>query len=464
MNKKKLNLDGIDFDKWANNWYKEKSKYPFWIDIKIKEPIKVNGILKINIFPCENIQLAHKYLTERKKQKKIYKEELCLIYEKLTKETAAQLTTALRVIEYAQKGLLTYEKIAYIIQVFLFHCDYLYNNFFNIDSILGGTWKDYDLNIDKERKEYIKYANNAIWKLEKILNVWNNNLSKYADGLFRTTDKQIAKIIYFTIPPRWITYDELPKIYKENDEFMPKEILWIDARYVPIVEEMLLKIKIKKEEIINEILDLDIELEQNVFMKDDNIWIIKYSGITIKLDDLDGLVYIHHLLSHPLESIKVSTLRKITIKVQPDKINDVHSKMTKDQLEKYNLSQTNSEMGISEIDDQAKIEYQKRIKRLKNELDDAKEFNNEERQMEILEELEFIKDELNSSINLKGEPRKIKDKKENLRKTISASIRYALNKIKERNEKLYIYLDKHIDTGKGCLYHPDPDNVINWKL
>lgn len=116
------------------------------------------------------------------------------------------------------------------------------------------------------------------------------------------------------------------------------------------------------------------------------------------------------------------------------------------------------------LDEQAKAEYQRRLQELEDELEEAREFRNEELIAKAEEEKEAIAHELRRAIGLAGRDRKAASSTERARVAVTRAIRLALERISKQDRNLGKLLSNTIRTGTVCSYVPDERFPVSWRL
>lgn len=177
------------------------------------------------------------------------------------------------------------------------------------------------------------------------------------------------------------------------------------------------------------------KIKKSVFVNNGDVWQISYSGAEAILKDVKGFHDIHKLLEHPNKDFHCMDLMEAAV--------DENSK-------------------TETIDLKAKSQYQKRIKELQIEIDDAEVFNQIEKIEELREEYDAILDHLSQSLGLSGKTRKIGSTIEKARSAVTWRIRNAIKKIEPFHPKLATHLSKSIKTGNFCSYRPEI--TIDWTL
>ncbi len=120
--------------------------------------------------------------------------------------------------------------------------------------------------------------------------------------------------------------------------------------------------------------------------------------------------------------------------------------------------------GVPVLDAQAKAEYKRRFNDLRQELNQAKRFNDPERKTEVQNELQTIADHLASAVGLGGRDRRTSSDAERARSAVTKCIKQAVRKIGEEIPSLGYHLAARIKTGYFCSYNPHPDRPVAWKF
>lgn len=181
--------------------------------------------------------------------------------------------------------------------------------------------------------------------------------------------------------------------------------------------------------------DWKLNQEASIFMQKEEIWHLSFLGQSIILKDAKGFHDISKLLNNPKKEFHCMEM--------------MNSNMNENATEVV-------------IDHKAKIEYEKKIKRLLNQIEDAKEFNNIEHVEKLQDEYNTLVDHLAASLGLGRKPRKMGSSVEKARSAVTWRIRNAIKKIDSAHPKLALHLSKSIHTGTFCSYKPEIH--IDWVL
>ena len=120
--------------------------------------------------------------------------------------------------------------------------------------------------------------------------------------------------------------------------------------------------------------------------------------------------------------------------------------------------------GIPILDAQAKVEYRRRVKELRQELAEAEHFNDPDRATKAQDEMNLIAHHLAAAIGLGGRDRKTSSKAERARSAVTKRIKTGIQKIGDTIPALGHHLAARIKTGYFCSYNPDPDRPVHWKF
>jgi hypothetical protein len=188
-----------------------------------------------------------------------------------------------------------------------------------------------------------------------------------------------------------------------------------------------------------------------VFRFEGNQWTIAYAGMIIHLRRLKGLDLIAYLLSRPNQEISALELDGV-VRVGPPKT----------------PNGGDNSAGVSDLgpvlDDTAKQAYRRRIRELREDLDEFRSIKDFERVEKIEEEICTIARELSRAVGLTGRDRKIASESERARLRVGSAIRWAINNISNQHSVLGRLLMLTITTGTVCSYRPDSNDWPDWNL
>ncbi len=108
------------------------------------------------------------------------------------------------------------------------------------------------------------------------------------------------------------------------------------------------------------------------------------------------------------------------------------------------------------IDEKARAAYRQRIVELRQELEEAREWNDAGRTTRARAELEALEAELAGALGLGGRAREAADDAERARVNVQKRIRAAQKRIAEHHPSLAEHLDRTVRTGTYCAYEPLP--------
>ena len=113
-------------------------------------------------------------------------------------------------------------------------------------------------------------------------------------------------------------------------------------------------------------------------------------------------------------------------------------------------------------DRQARTVYQQRLQILREELAEAKRFNDSGRARTLRIELDFLTAELAAAYGAGTHARRRNEDTEKVRKTVTHRIRTVLTKIKKVHPSLWRHLHVSLKTGTFCSYNPE--KLTDWKV
>jgi DNA-binding XRE family transcriptional regulator len=204
--------------------------------------------------------------------------------------------------------------------------------------------------------------------------------------------------------------------------------------------------------------------EESLFLQQNDYWTIRYHGHAAFLKDSRGLHCLALLLRYPGREFHVSELLACLIlmgaPIPPSAVTaNRRLRDAGDQLVTGGLSDAGPV-----LDTRAKAECKRRLKDLRQELNEAEQFNDPERAAKAQHEMNAITRQLASAIGLAGRDRKTCSEAERARSAVTKRIKRAIRKIGEAIPSLGHHLSARIKAGYFCSYNPHPDRPVVWKF
>jgi hypothetical protein len=116
------------------------------------------------------------------------------------------------------------------------------------------------------------------------------------------------------------------------------------------------------------------------------------------------------------------------------------------------------------LDVRAKTEHKHRLKELRQDLEDAEQFNDPQWKTAAQDEMQAIAAHLAYGVGLGGRDRKASSHAERASSAVTKCIKKAIQKIGEAIPSLGCHLATRIKTGYFCSYKPHPERPVNWKV
>jgi hypothetical protein len=179
----------------------------------------------------------------------------------------------------------------------------------------------------------------------------------------------------------------------------------------------------------------------------------------VRLRDTKGLRHLAQLLAHPGREFHVIDLEAADRQAAPAAIGSSRSGTGEPQL---TVRPDLGDAGFL-LDAAAKAAYQRRIKDLRAELDEADAFHDPARAAKIRAELDFLVAELAQAVGLGGRDRRAASHAERARLNVTRAVRAAMANLARNNPSLGRHLAATIRTGRYCSYTPDPAAPITWE-
>ena len=176
-----------------------------------------------------------------------------------------------------------------------------------------------------------------------------------------------------------------------------------------------------------------------VFHREGTSWTLTFEGRTVRLPDTKGLNDLRHLLARPSSPVPVTALHR---SADPGSVD--------------------SSRGIEVLDDQARNAYRRRLADLDDEIAEAHDFADTEREARARDERDFLLAELTAAVGLGGRSRRMGDEVERARKAVTMRIRHAIDRIEREHPTLGRHLALAVRTGRVCSY--EPERPVTWSL
>jgi hypothetical protein len=199
-------------------------------------------------------------------------------------------------------------------------------------------------------------------------------------------------------------------------------------------------------------------LEESVFMRQGDYWMLRYQGQTAILKATRGLDCLSYLLRHPARDIHVSELLARPIQFPapalPGNLREAGCNAVTVGLQDAGAT----------LDSQAKVEYKRRIAELRSDMEEAERFNDFHRVARTRSEMDAVTEQLAAAVGLGGRNRRASSEAERARCAVTKCIRKAIQKIGRAIPSLGYHLAARIKTGYFCSYNPHPDRPVTWKF
>lgn len=195
-----------------------------------------------------------------------------------------------------------------------------------------------------------------------------------------------------------------------------------------------------------------------VFRREGEYWFIAYEDHAFRLRHTIGLGYLASLIASPGREILALHLVQETqgCPIPPPGPRRLG---TDDGLRVFIPGDTGAI-----LDARARTAYERRIRELQEDLDEAAAMGDAGRTPWIREELDTLTEHLASALGLGGKPRTGPSPAELARQSVTKAIKSAAERIARHNSALGRHLASTVRTGTYCIYDPDPRIPIVWRL
>ena len=207
---------------------------------------------------------------------------------------------------------------------------------------------------------------------------------------------------------------------------------------------------------------------KGIFHKEGDYWSVGYGEKVFRLKDSTGFGYLAYLLRYP--GTEFHALDLGAHGTRPEASDDKAGpsaaglSMSAEELEASGIHVGNLGDAGEILDDQAKAAYKARLRELREELEEAKEFGNVERAARAEEEIDALIAELSRGVGLGGRRRRAGSATERARQRAKKGIKTAIDRIARNDPALGRMLSQRIRTGIYCSYRPDPHFPVEWQF
>jgi tetratricopeptide (TPR) repeat protein len=192
--------------------------------------------------------------------------------------------------------------------------------------------------------------------------------------------------------------------------------------------------------------------ERATFRREGQFWTIAYGEEMARLRDVKGLRYIAALLAMPGRDVHV-----LELAAQARGEAGAHA-------QEGDLHGSRSDQSEPVLDARAKDEYRRRLTELKEDLEEARSWNDPERVAKLEEEFDVLTEELERALGLGGRDRLMPSSAERTRVSVTKAIKGAVRTISIECPGLGEHLSASIHTGRFCSYAPPAREPPVWVL
>ncbi len=176
-----------------------------------------------------------------------------------------------------------------------------------------------------------------------------------------------------------------------------------------------------------------------VFRREGRSWTLTFDGRTVRLPDAKGLHDLRHLLARPGTPVPATALHS---SAEP--------------------GPADASPGIDVLDERARNAYRRRLADLDDDIADAHDGADTEREARARHERDFLLAELGAAVGLGGRSRRMGDEVERARKAVTMRIRNAIDRIQAEHPTLGRHLSLCVRTGRVCSY--EPESPVTWSV
>jgi hypothetical protein len=185
--------------------------------------------------------------------------------------------------------------------------------------------------------------------------------------------------------------------------------------------------------------------------REGEFWTVGYAGAVLRLRDSKGVAYLAHLLRHPGREFHALDLGNDGTGAPAGAADG-------------NLARAADSDAGEVLDAEARAAYRRRLVELRDELEEARAFNDAGRTARLEAEMQALTDALAQGMGLGGRARRAGSHAERARLNVTRAIARVLRKIEAESPALAAYLAATVRTGLFCSYVPDPRRPIAWTV
>ena len=451
------------FYEWHKRWLEERARYPSYMEVRINEHLWQNKEVFVFIFPDTDRRDSLGCFADPRYRDKGYEIPMCVVYEPLSEESRSHLNMLLSPIMQLQ-GVDYREALAFSVQIFLMFVDYQ-RAMQEEESVLFRPTSEQFLYTTEGLIRIVQIVNSPMLTLEALFKFWGIIGVHFASGFYKSPDASLVQPTYLTIPPTWLTVDQLKEIY--GDEAETRRIpLLVEPAYKAPMENLLRFFRATRQAgvplhvnfgLLSKADQVDSMVEQYVFRQEGDFWTIVYQGE--RLPPLKGksLRYIAFLLQHSRQAFSTPSAFVAAVeKKDASIIVESHHQLAEALLANGHVSQRGEMDTGPVLDTRGKRALAQRRDDL-NERLEAYNFANPGHAAEMRAEVEAINAYLASNTGLGGKSRKSGDLNEQARQAVSQAIHRSLKKIEKHHPGLADHLRRTLTPLRYPLcYAPDP--------
>lgn len=180
---------------------------------------------------------------------------------------------------------------------------------------------------------------------------------------------------------------------------------------------------------------------ENVFRREGSQWVLTYAGLSVHVRDLKGLHDLATLIAAPDREIAAVDLAGA--RGASELSAGLHAPGDAGEV----------------LDVRARREYERRLRELQAEIDQAASGNDFEREARAQAEFDAIVEQLTGAVGLGGRARRAGDPTEKARTAVTWRIKNAMERITDVHPVLGRHLQRSVRTGTFCAYAPEQPTV-----
>jgi len=458
----------FDSAEWFERYLVERNRHASFLLIDVLDVPVSGSSVSVIAFPMVNRRDFLGAFADDRYRTQGYEPPLVLLGEILDDDAAGHLAGALGLIR-ALHGLDSREALGFLVSMLVVMVDG-HRAARGQDSFLyirgsPASVPNHDTLLDAPLDSPVR----PLFTVSDVLQVWQRVARIGAHAIYRPSSDAPGRLTYMTIPPMWLSAEQLRVDAAPGDITRLVPVL-VDVALVPLVRPFAELLTAANESFPA----VNVQLGQpspprspetqpktaELHRRGAN-WNLAFDGQNAVVRHSAGMAYLALLLAQPDHEIFVLELvqaaRNSGRSQQPD------ARLALDAAVSSEALRADAGSGVGPLlSEETKQEYWAEIKALQEDYEEAVIVGDDERAREVDAFRASLIQELAKGTGFGGRDRDSKSPSERARTHVRKAITTAIRNIAEAHPSLARHLDASVNTGTRCVYRPTPP--LRWKV